>query len=91
MFIDSIQGNEQFDGFVHFISWQPFISLLLLLLNNPFVLCRGQDVEVGAPSMGAKSLCIPLKQPAEVTKDTKCIYPECGKPAQSYCLFGRSY
>ncbi|XP_033626756.1 bifunctional glutamate/proline--tRNA ligase-like [Asterias rubens] len=52
---------------------------------------RGQDVEVGAPSMGAKSLCIPLKQPAEVTKDTKCIYPECGKPAQSYCLFGRSY
>ncbi|XP_071963572.1 bifunctional glutamate/proline--tRNA ligase-like [Antedon mediterranea] len=52
---------------------------------------RDLDVEPGAPSMGAKSLCFPFKQPAEVTADTKCIHPDCGKAAVSYCMFGRSY
>lgn len=41
-----------------------------------------------APSMGAKSLCIPFAQPEKC--DTKsCV--QCGKPAKSYTLFGRSY
>lgn len=47
-------------------------------------------VEEGAPSMGAKSLCIPFKQPRDLKKGQKCIHP-CGKEAKFYTLFGRSY
>lgn len=50
-----------------------------------------EETEDGAPSMGAKSLCIPFNQPAEIRADTKCIHPECNKPAKCYTLFGRSY
>ncbi|EEB06218.1 cytoplasmic proline-tRNA ligase Prs1 [Schizosaccharomyces japonicus yFS275] len=46
-----------------------------------------------APSMGAKSLCIPLEQPtgedAIVPGVTKCCY--CGEEAKVWGLFGRSY
>jgi len=51
------------------------------------------DVELnpGAPSMGAKSLCIPFQQPAQVTANTPCIKPGCTKKAQFYTMFGRSY
>ncbi|KAJ1942425.1 hypothetical protein FBU59_003203, partial [Linderina macrospora] len=45
-----------------------------------------------APSMGAKSLCLPYNQPAEppiVPGQTKCI--QCGHDAKRYALFGRSY
>ncbi|KAJ1645839.1 hypothetical protein IWQ61_010269 [Dispira simplex] len=45
-----------------------------------------------APSMGAKSLCIPFEQPTEppiVFGETLCV--GCGIPAKSYGLFGRSY
>ncbi|RGB29022.1 hypothetical protein C1646_657130 [Rhizophagus diaphanus] len=45
-----------------------------------------------APSMGAKSLCIPLEQPNDppiVPGETECI--SCGKLAKRYALFGRSY
>ncbi|PVU89744.1 hypothetical protein BB561_005182 [Smittium simulii] len=45
-----------------------------------------------APSMGAKSLCIPFNQPttpALVHGVTKCI--QCDKLAKVYGLFGRSY
>lgn len=41
--------------------------------------------------MGAKSLCIPFDQPADITADTKCVYPECSQAAKFYTLFGRSY
>lgn len=41
--------------------------------------------------MGAKSLCIPLEQPAAITTDTKCIHPECNRKPLYYGLFGRSY
>lgn len=51
---------------------------------------RDAVVEEGAPSMGAKSLCIPFKQPREI-KTQKCFNPSCGKPAKKYTLFGRSY
>jgi prolyl-tRNA synthetase len=46
-----------------------------------------------APSMGAKSLCIPFEQPGGLVKgETACCNPECpvGK-AEKWCLFGRSY
>ncbi|KAJ1758043.1 hypothetical protein LPJ58_002996 [Coemansia sp. RSA 1591] len=44
------------------------------------------------PSMGAKSLCLPYKQPENppiVPGQTKCI--QCGEDAKRYALFGRSY
>lgn len=41
-----------------------------------------------SPSMGAKSLCIPYKQP-EMKEGTKCI--RCGEKAVNYTMFGRSY
>lgn len=51
---------------------------------------RDAVVEEGAPSMGAKSLCIPFEQPKQITTQ-KCINPNCGKAAIKYTLFGRSY
>lgn len=51
---------------------------------------RDAVVEEGAPAMGAKSLCIPLEQPKEITNQ-KCFHPQCGQKAQYYTLFGRSY
>ncbi|XP_060102446.1 bifunctional glutamate/proline--tRNA ligase isoform X11 [Heteronotia binoei] len=50
---------------------------------------REQDLEPGAPSMGAKSLCIPFKPLRLLQNGEKCV---CGKkPAKFYTLFGRSY
>ncbi|XP_043367677.1 bifunctional glutamate/proline--tRNA ligase isoform X6 [Dermochelys coriacea] len=50
---------------------------------------RDQDLEPGAPSMGAKSLCIPFKPLCELQHGAKCV---CGKnPAKFYTVFGRSY
>nr|CAG8520290.1 3793_t:CDS:2 [Entrophospora candida] len=45
-----------------------------------------------APSMGAKSLCIPFEQPKDtpiISGETKCV--GCGELAKRYALFGRSY
>lgn len=45
-----------------------------------------------APSMGAKSLCIPYRQPtAGLNENTSCLNPGCTHPAKKWCLFGRSY
>ena len=45
-----------------------------------------------APSMGAKSLCIPFKQPSEgLAEGAKCLNPKCDYKAEKWCLFGRSY
>ncbi|KFP62313.1 Bifunctional glutamate/proline--tRNA ligase, partial [Cariama cristata] len=50
---------------------------------------RDQDLEPGAPSMGAKSLCIPFQPLCELQRGARCV---CGKnPAKFYTLFGRSY
>jgi bifunctional glutamyl/prolyl-tRNA synthetase len=49
-----------------------------------------EEVEPGAPSMGAKSLCIPTEQPRSAEGRT-CVHPDCSHPAQFYCMFGRSY
>ncbi|EST10206.1 Anticodon-binding [Kalmanozyma brasiliensis GHG001] len=50
----------------------------------------GEAEDEKAPSMGAKSLCIPFdqKQFGEV-KGKKC--PQCGKDAKRWTMFGRSY
>uniref|UniRef100_A0A8C3WP12 Bifunctional glutamate/proline--tRNA ligase n=1 Tax=Catagonus wagneri TaxID=51154 RepID=A0A8C3WP12_9CETA len=50
---------------------------------------RDQDLEPGAPSMGAKSLCIPFSPLCELPPGAKCVCGE--KPAKYYTLFGRSY
>ncbi|KAJ5159712.1 proline--tRNA ligase [Penicillium canariense] len=45
-----------------------------------------------APSMGAKSLCIPFEQPEGIEPGvTKCINPKCDRFAEKWCMFGRSY
>lgn len=45
-----------------------------------------------APSMGAKSLCIPFEQPEGIVKgETKCTNPNCEKMAEKWCLFGRGF
>jgi len=50
-----------------------------------------EETEAGAPSMGAKSLCIPFEPLAQLQADDKCIHPDCGTQAKFYTLFGRSY
>jgi len=52
---------------------------------------RDEDAEPGAPSMGAKTLCIPLDQPAVIKPTDKCIHPSCKNTPKYYVLFGRSY
>ena len=50
----------------------------------------GVAQDAKAPSMGAKSLCIPFEQDA-LEAGTKCTNPNCKKGAEKWCLFGRSY
>lgn len=54
---------------------------------------EGQEVDVRAPSMGAKSLCIPFEQSFEglTHGTTKCVNPKCDKLAEKWVMFGRSY
>ncbi|KAL9049526.1 MAG: hypothetical protein Q9162_007172 [Coniocarpon cinnabarinum] len=42
-----------------------------------------------APSMGAKSLCIPFEQPENLPET--CLRPNCGEKARKWVMFGRSY
>lgn len=43
-----------------------------------------------APSMGAKSLCIPFDQPDGIKHgETKCANPQCTRLAEAWCMFGR--
>ncbi|XP_078050630.1 glutamyl-prolyl-tRNA synthetase isoform X2 [Augochlora pura] len=51
------------------------------------------EEELGALSMGAKSLCIPFEQPvsSDVLAKQTCIYPSCQTKPKFYTLFGRSY
>lgn len=53
--------------------------------SNP---AEGSSDESVSLSMGAKSLCIPFEQP-KMSADQACL--KCGKKAEAYCLFGRSY
>lgn len=44
------------------------------------------------PLMGAKSLCIPKRQPeTKLTETHRCIHPDCSEKPNFWCLFGRSY
>ena len=52
-------------------------------------LAEGEVQDEKAPSMGAKSLCIPFEQPSEGVEGLKCI--QCDRDAKVWGLFGRSY
>ncbi|KAJ5811615.1 ribose-phosphate pyrophosphokinase 1, partial [Penicillium riverlandense] len=50
----------------------------------------GEAEDSKAPSMGAKSLCIPFEQPEGIEPGvTKCLNPQCGRLAEKWCMFGR--
>ncbi|KAE8380134.1 hypothetical protein BDV26DRAFT_290695 [Aspergillus bertholletiae] len=52
----------------------------------------GVPQDARAPSMGAKSLCIPFEQPEGIVAgETKCVNPKCTRLAEKWCMFGRSY
>lgn len=84
--------------------WDEFYKLLddKFILLSPFcggIACedkikeksaREDPSEAGKSSMGAKTLCIPLKQP-EQELPTQCILPSCKDKAKAFALFGRSY
>ncbi|XP_030642053.1 bifunctional glutamate/proline--tRNA ligase isoform X1 [Chanos chanos] len=50
---------------------------------------KDQDLEPGAPSMGAKSLCIPFQPLKTLQPGQMCVSGK--EPAKFYTLFGRSY
>ncbi|XP_062303680.1 bifunctional glutamate/proline--tRNA ligase isoform X4 [Osmerus eperlanus] len=50
---------------------------------------KDQDLEPGAPSMGAKSLCIPFNPLRTLQPGQTCVSGK--EPAKYYTLFGRSY
>lgn len=52
----------------------------------------GVPEDAKAPSMGAKSLCIPFDQPPGIEKGvTKCTNPNCTNLAEKWCMFGREF
>ncbi|CAG8034075.1 unnamed protein product [Penicillium nalgiovense] len=52
----------------------------------------GEAEDAKAPSMGAKSLCIPFEQPEGLEQGvTPCCNPKCQRLAEKWCMFGRSY
>ncbi|KAM9764785.1 bifunctional glutamate/proline--tRNA ligase isoform 1-T1 [Menidia menidia] len=53
------------------------------------ITAKDQDLEPGAPSMGAKSLCIPFSPLKPLQPGQMCVSGK--EPAQYYTLFGRSY
>ncbi|XP_031435623.1 bifunctional glutamate/proline--tRNA ligase isoform X1 [Clupea harengus] len=53
------------------------------------ITAKDQDLEPGAPSMGAKSLCIPFQPLKTLQPGQMCVSGK--EPAQYYTLFGRSY
>jgi len=95
---------KQQEKIVKATNWDEFCEALKnkCAILAPF--CGAKDCEVnirkvtsgmfndvdGKPLMGAKSLCIPNKQP-ELADGTKCVNKECSVKAEKYCLMGRCY
>lgn len=53
-------------------------------------ICKTENEDPRAPSMGAKALCVPFEQ-KELPEKAVCTRPGCGKVAVNYTQFGRSY
>ncbi|KAL7076885.1 hypothetical protein ACQ4LE_003821 [Meloidogyne hapla] len=88
------------------LNWNEFLPMLnqKMILLSPFcgrpqceTLIKEQSTreeqgeQIGTSLMGAKTLCIPLDQPKDVSLPEKCIHPECNEKAKFFALFGRSY
>ena len=76
--------------FVLFV-WKLLHWLIRSCIIYILCICRDVIAEEGAPAMGAKGLCIPFEQPAEIKPTDKCIAPDCTNKPNFYTLFGRSY
>jgi bifunctional glutamyl/prolyl-tRNA synthetase len=90
------------DSIILCTSWTDFTPALdeKKMLLSPF--CGSVECEenvkrdsarndLPTPLMGAKSLCIPLQQPRDISPTEKCIHPTCNERPQFFTLFGRSY
>ncbi|KAI1174171.1 hypothetical protein F4777DRAFT_589367 [Nemania sp. FL0916] len=53
-------------------------------------MCKTENMDPRAPSMGAKALCVPFDQPG-LPENSLCTRANCGKAAVNYTQFGRSY
>lgn len=95
-------SKELSENMTHTKNWEEFKELLenKKIIQAPYCgYCEDnikkdsakEEAEFGAPSMGAKSLCIPFEPLAQIQPGDKCIHPGCGKDALFYTLFGRSY
>ncbi len=101
-------ARRQLEGGIRRTSdWGDFVEALdrRKLLLSPF--CGGVECEEaikrdsrkeegsadpGAPSMGAKTLCVPARQPeGEDAGSLRCIRPDCREKPKFFTLFGRSY
>jgi len=69
----------------------PFCGSIPCEENIKKLSARDAVTEEGGPAMGAKGLCIPFKQPADIKPTDKCIGPDCTATPLYYTLFGRSY
>jgi len=54
---------------------------------------KDENQDAKGPSMGAKSLCIPFKQPSKPldNQSSTCIRNGCQSKPKNWTLFGRSY
>lgn len=96
-FYDSLMTEETWDGFINGINNKKMIL-------SPWCDIPSCEDEVkikssqtlksestsNAPSMGAKTFCIPYEQPKDVDITTKKCF-SCGNQAKVYALWGRSY
>jgi len=87
---DSASTNDFF-LFLFLLSFSRYLNCSLSLSLSPSLKQSGADgeaVDERAPSMGAKSLCIPFEQDKYPDiKGLKC--PQCGKDAKRWTMFGR--
>lgn len=92
--------TSTFFSLFFFVCSPPMNLTFFVLYYSPFVFfcCRSfralgdTPADEKAPSMGAKTLCIPFNQPTEnpiKPGETKCF--ACNHHAKSYTLWGRSY
>ncbi|XP_059375529.1 bifunctional glutamate/proline--tRNA ligase-like [Carassius carassius] len=85
--------KEKFAGGDYTTTVEAYISAsgqVFGLQNIQIILfLQDQDLEPGASSMGAKSLCIPFEPLKKLQAGQMCVSGK--EPAQFYTLFGRSY
>nr|ANB27658.1 bifunctional glutamate/proline-tRNA ligase [Perkinsela sp. SMB-60] len=92
-----IQRVNTWESFIDALSKQNFpyaphcgkASCEELIKKRSSESAKERQLDSKAPSMGAKSLCIPLEQPDEAP--IRCILPGCDNIPTAFIIFGRSY